>query len=93
MSVKIYCPTKNAMQSGKAKEGVWVLEYESKATRYTDPLMGWVGNSDTQQQLRLKFSSQEDAVNYAKRNKLTYSVSEPKKRNVIIRAYSDNFTD
>jgi len=89
--VKIYKPAKNAMQSGKGNIKKWVLEFAKEDTRYIEPIMGWTGNSDTKRQLKLKFDSKEEAVNYAKRNKLEYKVIEPKQPKMIIKSYSDNF--
>jgi len=37
---RIYQPTKNAMQSGRANLARWVLEYEPSERKATDPLMG-----------------------------------------------------
>lgn len=92
MSAKIYQPTKNAMQSGKGNTKYWLLEYQGGCTRYTDPVMGWNGNADTQQQLRMKFPTRDAAVNYAKKNKLDYQVVEPRVRKTILQSYSENFT-
>jgi hypothetical protein len=54
--------------------------------------MGWNGNADTQQQLRMKFPTRDAAVNYAKKNKLDYQVVEPRVRKTILQSYSENFT-
>ncbi len=88
MTVKIYKPAKTAMQSGKANSKQWLLEHESEATRFIDPIMGWTGNCDTKSQIRLKFDCAEDAIEYAKRQGLTYKVIEPKKPSVKIQSYS-----
>lgn len=88
MIVKIYKPTKTAMQSGKANCKKWLLEFESTDSRFIDPIMGWTGNSDTKSQLRLKFDCPEDAIEYAKRQGLQYKVIEPKKPSVKIQSYS-----
>lgn len=91
MSVKIYRPTKNAMQSGKANTKKWLLEFDAENTRFIEPIMGWTGNSDTRQQLKLTFDTMEQAVAYAKRKNLVYRVIEPKKAALHLQAYSDNF--
>lgn len=88
----IYSPTKNAMQSGKAKLKFWVLEFSKTSAKQVDELMGWQGGSDMKQEIRLKFESKEEAVGYAERQNLDYIVKEPKKRKVTIQAYADNFT-
>jgi hypothetical protein len=91
MKVKIYRPTKNAMQSGKANIKKWVLEFCQGDTRFIEPIMGWTGNTDTNAQVKLKFPSEEDAVAYAKRNNLDYIIMEPHNPKIKIQAYSDNF--
>ena len=51
--VRIFRQPKNAMQSGLARTGQWVLAFEQAAPRRLDPLMGWSGSDDTQAQVRL----------------------------------------
>ena len=78
------------MQSGLGKENQWILEFETKnPTR--NPLMGWESSSDTLTEVKLKFSTKELAVNYAKKKKIDYEVIEPKKRKIIKKSYADNF--
>lgn len=88
---KIYQPAKNAMQSGKANTRVWLLEYEQESPRVTDDLMGWVGSSDMQQELRLKFPTKEEAVHYAEHHRIPYDLIDPETPKTIIRPYADNF--
>ncbi len=87
---KIYIPNKSAMQSGLGKMDKWILEFETKNPT-TNPLMGWESSSDTLTELRLEFSSKENAINYAKKRKIIYEVIEPKKRKVIKKSYANNF--
>ncbi|MBC8268153.1 MAG: ETC complex I subunit [Rhodospirillaceae bacterium] len=89
--VRIYQPTKNAMQSGRAKLGGWVLEHEPCAATLADPLMGWIGSDDTRGQVRLGFETRDEAVAFAKRNGLNYTITEPKVRRVKPKDYSANF--
>ena len=64
---KIYVPNKNPMQSGLGKTNKWILEFETKdPTR--NPLMGWESSNDTLSELKLEFSSKDQAINYAKKN-------------------------
>ena len=51
---KIYIPTKNAMQSGRAKEKKWVLEYFTEDSN-VNSLMGWESSRDTLGEIKLKF--------------------------------------
>lgn len=78
------------MQSGIAKNAKWVLEFKTKNPT-KNPLMGWESSSDTLTELKLKFSSKELAINYAKKNKINYELIEPKKRKTVIKSYADNF--
>ena len=91
MKVKIYKPTKNVMQSGKGNIKKWILEYEAESTRFIEPVMGWTGNTDTKRQIKLKFTSKKEAIEYAKRKELDYIIITPKKPVLKLRAYSDNF--
>jgi len=89
--VRIYQPAKNAMQSGRANAKLWLLEHEPMAAKQPDPLMGWIGSGDTLSQVRLRFSSLDEAVAYAKDNNLEYTVTEPKQRRIRPKNYSENF--
>ena len=89
--VRIFQPTKTAMQSGRAKTTGWVLEFEPGARNAPDSLMGWAGSSDTNAQVRLRFDNEEDAVAHAKKEGWTYTVQQPKIRRIRPKAYSDNF--
>ena len=89
--VKIYKPSKTAMQSGTKKFDKWILEYFTNKTGI-NPLMGWESSTDTSSELKLEFSSKELAVDYAKKNKINFEIIEPKIRKVIKKSYADNFT-
>ena len=91
MPARIYKPAKTAMQSGLARTKEWVLEHEATAAREIDPLTGWTGSSDTQTQLKLTFDSKEEAIAYAERNGIAYTLSEPQVRKPTRKAYADNF--
>jgi NADH dehydrogenase (ubiquinone) Fe-S protein 4 len=87
---KIYIPSKTVMQSGRGKLTTWVLEFETKDPSI-NPLMGWETSTDTLEEVILKFSTKEQAIDYAKKNKIFYTVIEPKKKEFIIKSYADNF--
>ena len=78
------------MQSGRGKTKKWVLAFESKNTK-TNPLMGWESGEDTLGEVSLKFSTKEKAIEYAKKNNISYKVIEPKKKEFVIKSYADNF--
>ena len=87
---KIYKPTKTAMQSGKRKSKYWLMEFDSKNTAI-NPLTHWETSIDTLSQIKLKFSTKELAINYAKKNNIIYYIAEPQKRKLIKKSYADNF--
>jgi hypothetical protein len=91
MRARIYRPAKNAMQSGKARTKLWLLEYEAEAARTIDPLMGWTSSGDMRQQVVLEFDTAEEAVAYADANAIAYQVFEPHVQTPKPKAYSDNF--
>ena len=91
MKAKIFKPTKTAMQSGRSKFNKWVLKFSDKKNQLKDTMMGWNGGSSTISQIELKFSSKEEAVNYAKKNGIDYEVLETSERKVINKSYADNF--
>lgn len=91
MPARIYQPARTAMQSGEARTKDWVLEFEPQSGETRDPLMGWTSSSDMLAQVRLEFDSKDDAIAYATRNGLAFTVSEPKPRRAIHKSYADNF--
>ena len=87
---KIYIPTKTAMQSGRGKQKKWILEFDTRDTSI-NPLMGWESSTDTLEEVVLRFSSKEKAIEYAESNDISYKVIEPKKKEFVIKSYADNF--
>ncbi len=91
MQVRIYKPSKTAMQQGQAGTRRWVLEFEPEAPRRVEPLMGWTSSADTRSQLRLRFETKEEAIAYAKCQGYMYTLEEPRERSPKPKAYADNF--
>ena len=87
---KIYIPSKTAMQSGRGKLKKWVLEFDTKDPSI-NPLMGWETSTDTMEEIILKFSTKEKAIEYAESNNIFYRVIEPNKKEYDIKSYADNF--
>ena len=87
---KIYKPAKSAMQSGKRNSKNWILEFETLNTGI-NPLMGWETSNDTMSEVKLEFSTKEQAICYAKKNNIKYYVIEPQERKIIKKSYTDNF--
>ena len=78
------------MQSGMRNTKNWLLEFDTLNTGI-NPLMGWESSKDTMSEVKLEFSTKDQAVNYAKKNNINYYVVEPQKRKIIKKSYSDNF--
>ncbi|MFQ5766349.1 MAG: ETC complex I subunit [Rhodospirillales bacterium] len=89
--VRIFKPTKTAMQSGLDNTRSWVLEFEPGSRKETDPLMGWIGSADTRGQVRLRFDSKEEAIAFAKKNGFDVRLQDPKPRRVRPKSYAENF--
>jgi hypothetical protein len=80
MQARIYRRSKTAMQSGRGKTHSWVLEYEPATPRRPEPLMGWVASGDTLNQVQLAFPTREEAVAFAERKGVPYSVMTEQER-------------
>jgi hypothetical protein len=91
MLARIYSPARTAMQSGKGKTGLWVLEYVPEKPKAIDPLMGYTSSSDMLAQVKLRFETVEAAIAYAEKKGIAYRVEEPKQPTVKRVSYSDNF--
>ena len=78
------------MQSGRGKLKNCILEFETKDPSI-NPLMGWETSSDTLEEVTLKFPTKEKAVEYAKKNNISYKIIEPNKKEFVIKSYADNF--
>ena len=78
------------MQSGMRNTKNWLLEFDTLNTGI-NPLMGWESSKDTMSEVKLKFSTKDQAINYAKKNNIDYYVVEPQKSKIIKKSYADNF--
>jgi len=91
MPAKIYSPAKTAMQSGRAKTGGWILEFDPEMRRTIDPLMGYTSSGDMKSQIGLRFESREVAVAYAEKHGIAFRVVEPKEARRRRISYAENF--
>ena len=91
MAARIHETFKNALQSGKARTGQWVLEFESTSRRRPDPLTGWSGGADTQTQVKLTFPTLEAAKAYADREGIEVHIVPSAPAKLKIQSYADNF--
>jgi len=87
---KIYKPSKTSMQSGRRNTKKWLLEFDS-LDNGINQFMGWETSKDTMSEIRLEFSTKEQAINYAKKNNINYYLIDSNERKLIKKSYSDNF--
>jgi len=88
---RIYRPTKTATQSGRAQARKWILEYEPATPRRPEPLMGWASAADTLNEVQLRFNTCDEAVAFADRLGLDYTVIAPNESAERPKSYADNF--
>ena len=91
MAARIYQRARNAMQSGRARSQTWLLEFESARPRRPDPLTGWAGGAETQEQVILTFPTLEAALAYAAKAGIEAHVIPPEQPKLKLQAYADNF--
>ena len=88
---RIHRPAKSAMQSGRGQTRKWLLEYEPASRRDPDPLMGWSSARDTLNEVRLNFDTLKEALAFAEKHGLEYTLIEPHARTAKVKSYADNF--
>ena len=89
---KIYKPTKTSTQSGIGKTKKWTLEYIDESISI-NPLMGWESSSNTLSELKLFFDSKKQAIEYANKNKVQFTIIENNQRTFVKKSYTDNFLE
>jgi len=87
---RIFKPAKTAMQSG-ARTRRWVLAYEPASRRQPDPLMGWSSAEDTLNEVWLHFDTMQEAIAFATKQNLAYTVIRPQESTEKPKSYADNF--
>ena len=83
-------PSKTAMQSGRGNSKKWLLKFDT-LDNGINPLTGWETSKDTMSEVKLEFSTKEQAINFAIKNKINYRIIEPHVRKIIKKSYTDNF--
>lgn len=91
MKARIHQRPKSSMQSGKARVGQWLLDFEPAEAKRLDPLTGWAGSGDMAGQVRLAFDDLDAAVAYATARGLDYEVVRLGPNPLKLQAYADNF--
>lgn len=91
MDARIYKPRRSQMQAGRAGTDKWVLEFLKQGERSVDPVMGWTSIDDTLGQVRLSFDTREQAIAYAQREGLNFTVEEAREPKRLVKSYAQNF--
>lgn len=78
-------------QSGKAKAGKWLVEFERQQPQRPDPLTGWNGSGDTNAQIGMSFPTKEAAIAYCEKHGLEYHLVPAPPVRMKLQAYADNF--
>ena len=92
MAARIYKSFKSPTQSGKRNLNQWVLEFITTKSSFVEPVMGWTGGYDTlASEVKLYFSSKEEAINYAANNKIEYELLESVANKITYKAYVNNY--
>ncbi|XP_060521606.1 NADH dehydrogenase [ubiquinone] iron-sulfur protein 4, mitochondrial [Cylas formicarius] len=75
--VRIYEPPKNCMQSGTNNLGHWEMDFDARE-RWENPLMGWSSTGDPLSNMKVQFSTKEEAVEFCERNGWKWYIQESK---------------
>ena len=79
------------MQSGRARVGQWLLDFDPAEAKRPDPLTGWAGSGDTSGQVQLAFDDLDAAVAYATARGIDYEVVPLGPATLKLQTYADNF--
>ncbi len=91
MTARIHQRPKSSMQSGRARVGEWLLEFDPAEAKRLDPLTGWHGSGDVSNQVRLTFDSLDAATAYAVANGIDYEIVPLGPTTLKLQTYADNF--
>ena len=89
--VIIYKGTKTPTQAGNAKTKFWYMKFEENNFYEVDLMTGWKGGVVPKNKLRIKFSSLDRAVEYAKKKNYEFEILYKVKERFKVKSYSDNF--
>ncbi|XP_045777174.1 NADH dehydrogenase [ubiquinone] iron-sulfur protein 4, mitochondrial [Maniola jurtina] len=89
--VRIYQPPKNSMQSGTNNIHHWEMEFDTRQ-RWENPLMGWTSTGDPLSNLKVQFTSPEEAIEHCEKNGWIWFLDVPKiEKDLKPKSYGVNF--
>ncbi len=92
MQVRIYIPTKTSTQSGDNTH-FWLMEFTAQAnSKFKESIMGRTSSNDTSNEVKIKFPTLEQAIEFAKTKHYGFEIIPPKKRKLIKKTYASNFS-
>ncbi|CAH0401395.1 unnamed protein product [Chilo suppressalis] len=90
--VRIYQPPKNAMQSGTNNIHHWEMEFDNRQ-RWENPLMGWTSTGDPLSNMKIQFSSPDEAIEHCEKNGWIWYIDVPKtEKEFRPKSYGLNFS-
>ncbi len=92
LKVRIYQPSKTAMQAGKTQTHFWIIEPEVGGDQYLESVMHWTGSTSTGRQVKLRFDSLEQATDFARSQQWQYQIVQPHTRRFCPKNYAANFS-
>lgn len=91
MKYKIYIPAKSSMQSGLHKTSQWCLEPIEINEKVHSSNFGWVSSNNPNEQIKIFFDTKKQAIDFANRKNLNFTLLEENKRKITKKNYADNF--
>lgn len=89
-TVRIFLPSRTAMQSGSMQTRQWRLEFDIQP-KWENPLMGWTTSADPVQGMDLAFDTAEEAMRFAERQGWNARIDTPNTRKPVKQMYAENF--
>ncbi|XP_043278239.1 NADH dehydrogenase [ubiquinone] iron-sulfur protein 4, mitochondrial [Venturia canescens] len=89
-TVRIYQPAKNAMQSGTNNINFWQIDFDTRE-RWENQLIGWCSTGDPLSNMKVEFTSKEEAIEHCERMKWKWFVQKPNVDEPKPRSYGANF--
>ena len=89
--VLIFKGRKTPTQSGSSKTKFWYLKFDDSSHYEEDLMTGWKGNIAPTKTIKIKFTSLERAIEYAKDKNYDFQVLNEDLGNLNIKSYADNF--
>ncbi|XP_029043317.1 NADH dehydrogenase [ubiquinone] iron-sulfur protein 4, mitochondrial isoform X2 [Osmia bicornis bicornis] len=88
--VRIFCPPKNAMQSGTNNIHFWQIDFDTRE-RWENSLIGWTSTGDPMSNLKVEFATEQEAIAHCEKMGWDYYIQKPNVNNPKPRNYGSNF--